>query len=191
MKKPGTLNQQERYNLSITLTSSLLQLSHTPWLQGTWNKADIIFLRAKDGCPMSGIAVDIKHPYLTREYKQTTTLVRRSSDEPNDSSKVVALGVMLLEICYGLPIEEILRPEDLGPNNRPTEISYLQAARRWLMGKEGTGEFSFAFVKAIRYCLQCFMDPCASLSNQAFSKTIEEHVLAPLEKEMNMLLFGP
>ncbi|EXJ78184.1 hypothetical protein A1O3_09345 [Capronia epimyces CBS 606.96] len=41
------LDRQEQYNLSITLTSSMLQLSHTPWLQETWSKADIIFLRAK------------------------------------------------------------------------------------------------------------------------------------------------
>ncbi|EXJ78185.1 hypothetical protein A1O3_09346 [Capronia epimyces CBS 606.96] len=98
---------------------------------------------------------------------------------------------MLLEICYLRPIEELLVPEDLGPNNQPTEISYLQAARRWLMEKKGKGEFSFAFLNAISYCLQCFMNPYASLSNQAFSKTIEERILVPLEDEMNMLLFGP
>ena len=98
---------------------------------------------------------------------------------------------MLFEICYGLPIEELLRPEDLGPNNRPSEISYLQAARRWLMGKECNGEFSFAFVKAISYCLQCFMNPSASLSDLEFSRTIEENVLVPLIEEMDMLLFGP
>ncbi|KAL9580258.1 MAG: hypothetical protein Q9203_006375 [Teloschistes exilis] len=144
-KKLGTLSPQERYNLSITLTSSMLQLSHTPWLQETWSKADIIFLKAKDGCTMSGITVDIKHPYLAREHKQTTKLVSQSSGTPNDCSKVVALGIMLLEICYGLPIEELLLPEDLGNDNRPTEILHLQAARRWLISKEGKGEFSFAF----------------------------------------------
>lgn len=190
-KKLGTLSPQEQYNLSITLTSSMLQLSHTPWLQETWSKADIIFLRAKDEYTKSRITVDIKHPYLAREYKQTTKLVSQSSGTPNDCSKVLALGVMLLEIYYGLPIEELLLPEDLGTDNRPTEISHLQAARRWLMGQEGKGEFSFAFVKAISYCFQCFMNPSASLSCHAFSKTIEEHVLAPLEEEMNMLLFGP
>ena len=97
---------------------------------------------------------------------------------------------MLLEICYGLPTENLFRPEDLGPNGEPTEISYLQAAQRCLMKKEFKKGFSFAIVDAISYCLQCFMNPSASLSNQEFSKTIEEHVLAPLENEMNMLLFG-
>ena len=139
---------------------------------------------------MPGIKVGVKHPYLTREHKQATQLVRRS-DKLNDSSKIAALGIMLLEICYGLPIEELLRPEDLGPQNEATEISYLRAVRRCLMGKESNGEFSFAFTEAISYCLQCFTNPGASLSNNEFSKTIKDHVLAPLEQEMNMLLFGP
>jgi hypothetical protein len=166
-------------------------LSHTPWLRDSWNKADIVFFRAKDGSPVSNVSVDIRHPYLTRKHQQTATLIHRSNSDPNDSSKIAALGIMLLEICYGLPIEQLVMPEDLGPNNRPTEISYLQAARRWLMGKESYGEYSFAFVKAISYCLQCFMNSSASLLDQEFSKTMEENVLAPLEEEMNMLLFGP
>ncbi|EGX52137.1 hypothetical protein AOL_s00043g527 [Orbilia oligospora ATCC 24927] len=169
----------------------MLQLSHTPWLQEGWSKADIIFLNAKGGRSMSRTKVDIQRPYLTREHKQIATLARKSSGEPNDSSKVLALGIMLLEIWYGLPIERLMEPDDLGPNNRETEITYLQAARRCVMDKAGKGDFSFAFIKAISYCLQCFMNPSASLSDLAFSKTIEEQVLAPLEAEMNMLLFGP
>ena len=190
-RRHGNLSPQEQYNLSITLTSSMLQLSHTPWLQETWSKADIIFHRAKDDRTMSGIPVDLKRPYLNREHKRTATHARPNSHEPRDSPKVVALGIMLLEICYGLPIEELLLPEDLGPDDRPTDISYILAARRWLMEKEGKGEFSFAFIKAIKYCLQCFMNPSASLSNPTFLKTIEELVLAPLEWEKNILLFGP
>ncbi|KAF3195663.1 hypothetical protein TWF225_000059 [Orbilia oligospora] len=136
-KQPGSLSLQERYNLSITLTSSMLQLSHTPWLQEGWSKADIIFLNAKGGRSMPRTKVDIQRPYLTREHKQIATLARKSSGEPNDSSKVLALGIMLLEIWYGLPIEKFMLPDDLGPNNRETEITYLQAARRCVMDKAG------------------------------------------------------
>jgi hypothetical protein len=62
---PGTLSKEEIYNLSITLTSSLLQLSHTPWLNQSWNKSDIVFLRAKDG---TSPTADVKHPYLTKTH---------------------------------------------------------------------------------------------------------------------------
>ncbi|KAK6501617.1 hypothetical protein TWF481_009452 [Arthrobotrys musiformis] len=190
-KHPRALGPQERYNLSITLTSSMLQLSNTPWLREGWSKADISFLSAKDGCSMSRPKFDIMRPYLTREHKKIATLARKNSGEPNDSSKVLALGIMLFEISYGIPIEELITPDDLGPNSQPTEISYLQVVRRYIMGKEGKGQFSFAFLNAISYCLQCFMNPGATLSDLTFFKTIEEQVLAPLEAEMDMLLFGP
>lgn len=96
MKQSGAMRPQERYNLFITLTSSLLQLSHTPWFQETWSKTDILFFRANDGYPSSGITVDVRHPYLTREYKNSTALIRQNISQPFDSIKIVALGVMLL-----------------------------------------------------------------------------------------------
>ena len=190
-KKLCTFTQKERYNLSIALTSSLLQLSHTPWLQESWNKNSIVFLRAKGSSSSSVTAVDVMHPYLTREHKEINTPVRQRSGEPNDSLKIVALGIMLLEITYGVLIEDLLRLEDLGPNHMPNEASYLQAARRWLMGKEGKGQFSFAFQEAISYCLKCFVEPGAILSDEAFAKTIEDRVWRPLEDEMDILLNGP
>ncbi|KAF2640398.1 hypothetical protein P280DRAFT_526740, partial [Massarina eburnea CBS 473.64] len=129
-------------------------------------------------------------PYLSLEHGKSSTPIRQSSNVSNDSLKVVSLGIMLLEICY-IPIEEILKPEDLGPNCQITETSYLHASRRWLMGNEEEGNFSYAFVEAISYCLQCFMNPGASLSNEAFLKTLEQKVLVPLEMEMDTLLFRP
>ncbi|KAF2809247.1 uncharacterized protein BDZ99DRAFT_534021 [Mytilinidion resinicola] len=56
----SALIPQEKYALSITLTSSLLQLSHTLWLPNSWNKTDIIFLRAKGGSAVAGTTVDVK-----------------------------------------------------------------------------------------------------------------------------------
>ena len=136
--------------------------------------------------------MDVQHPYLTREHKlNNMALVRHDAPSWNDSSKLLALGIMLLEICYGRPIEELRKPEDLGPNNQLNEVSNLQAARRWLLEREGKGEVSFAFKSAISYCLKCFVDPTASLENDDFSRTVQEQVLAPLEEEMNFLLFGP
>ncbi|KAK6331780.1 hypothetical protein TWF718_002321 [Orbilia javanica] len=190
-KHPGVFSQQERYHLSITLTLSMLQLSHTPWLQESWSKADIVFLSANNGGPMSRTKVDIKRPYLTREHKQVAPLPHKCNGKPNDRSKVLALGIMLLEIYNGHPIEGLMPQDDLESKNPQSEIAYLQTAHQWIMEKADRGEISFAFLKAISYCLQCFMNPSANLSDPVFSKTIEEQVLAPLEAEMNMLLFGP
>ena len=98
---------------------------------------------------------------------------------------------MLLEICCGQPIENLRRPEDLGPNNEPNELSNLSAARRWLLEQKSKEDISFAFYSAILHCLKYFADPTANLEDMEFSQTIEEQVLAPLEKEQNFLLWGP
>lgn len=64
-KLQGRLAIRELYALAITLTASLLQLSHTPWLQALWCKRDIAFLRANHH---SYTSVDIQHPYLIQTY---------------------------------------------------------------------------------------------------------------------------
>jgi hypothetical protein len=189
LKQPGTLSKEEIYTLAITLTSSLLQLSQTPWLSQSWNKSDIIFLRAKDGgCTFA----DVKHPYLTRTHTPDSVLqVRKNAMLGNDCSKLLALGIMLLEINHGQPIEHLRRPEDLGPNNQANELTNLQAAKRWLIDQKDKGNLSWAFFNAISHCLKCFVDPSASLQNEEFCRTIEEQVLAPLEDEKNLWLYGP
>lgn len=184
-----SLSKDEVYNLSITLAPSLLQLSHTPWLQQTWHKANIIFLRASND---SAVTVDIKHPYLAREHKSDhLQLIRHHSVSENDCSKILALGIMLLEICCGQPIENLRRPEDLCPKNEPNELSNLGTARRCLLEQKGKGNISFAFYSAISHCLKCFVDPEANLDNMEFTRNMEEQVLAPLEEEQNALLYGP
>ncbi|KAJ3540646.1 hypothetical protein NM208_g1556 [Fusarium decemcellulare] len=50
------------YCLVITLASSVLQLSETPWLYRPWDKQAVIFLRLRDHHQS---LVDIRHPYLT------------------------------------------------------------------------------------------------------------------------------
>jgi hypothetical protein len=192
MKHLGSLTLAEKYTLSITLTSSLLQLSHTPWFgEESCSKADIIFLRAKNtrSSPKQAL-VDFQHPYLTREHKpNNTVIVRRQTAPGNDSSKLLALGVILLEIWNSQPIESLRKPEDLGPDNQPNEATNLLALRRWL--NEGDrGEISMGVLSAIEYCSKCFMEPNASLQDESFAKTVQEHVLAPLVEEIE-LLFGP
>ncbi|KAI9699903.1 MAG: hypothetical protein M1820_006965 [Bogoriella megaspora] len=191
LRRQGSLSKEveEVYSLCITLSSSLLQLSQTPWLHHTWGKADIIFLRAKDASKSS---IDLKHPYLTREHaKSNTKSIRHSSAPDNDCSKLLALGVLLMEINSGKPIEHLRRAEDTSPNNERNELIDLQILRRWMLEQKNKGELTFAFYSAIAHCLKCFVDPTASLQNPEFRTTIESQILSPLEEEMAFLLFGP
>lgn len=106
----------------------------------------------------------------------------------NDSSNLLALAIMLLEINSARPIESLHCNEDLGPNSEATELSNLSAARRWLIEQTSRGNVSQAFSNAITYCLQSYMNPQASFRDQNFCRAIEEQVLVPLEEEMQCLL---
>ena len=99
---------------------------------------------------------------------------------------------MLLEINFAQPIEDLRSPgEDRGANNPPNELADLSTARLWLMEQKNAGNLSCAFSNAITYCLQCYVNPCASLLDPEFCRAVEEQVLERLEEEMQCLLFGP
>ncbi|KAK0707941.1 hypothetical protein B0H67DRAFT_588952 [Lasiosphaeris hirsuta] len=159
------------YMLAITLVSSILQLSETPWLQQLWSKQNIQFLRLRDNRDDS---VDIRHPYLIQGGPGTTPSDRR---QPVDGRNMLALAIMLLEIQSGTPIESV----------RQDQEADLTTAKRWLDMRLEAGRLSWQFAGAITSCLQCYLDPSASFSNPDFFRAVEEKVLGPLENEMQYL----
>ncbi|KAL4887786.1 hypothetical protein BDV59DRAFT_162775 [Aspergillus ambiguus] len=186
-KIQGRLSMMELYTLAITLTTSVLQLSPTPWLDSLVCKRDIAFLRAND---RSYTSVDLHHPYLIHRHSLGTSGGGDERRRANDCSNLLALAIMLLEINSARHIETLHCTEDFGPNCEVTELTDLSAARRWLGEQKNRGNVSCAFFSAIAYCLQSFVNPQALLRDQKFCKAVEEQVLAPLEEEMRFLLLG-
>ncbi|KAI9668924.1 MAG: hypothetical protein M1829_005236 [Trizodia sp. TS-e1964] len=183
-----SLSMTEIYILSITLISSLLQLSETPWLEQSWHKSDILFLRATDG---SSVKADIKHPYLAREHKpDPIQQARYNVFFGKDSSKILALGILFLEIFCGHPIEKLRQLKNVGACNEPNDLINLGVVRRWLEELYTKGDITFGFKSAILHCLQCSLDPSADLQDLEFARAIEEKVLAPLENEQSFILSG-
>lgn len=186
----SNLSFREQCSLSITLASSLLQLSHTPWLLGSWNKDDILFLRTKNDATSN--EVDVQHPYLTREHtpgaNTATSIVK---PHRNDASKLLALGVMLLEIWNKKPVEAKRKPQFFGPNNVANELTDFQTVKEWLTELDRQGYLTFGVRTAIGYCLKCFADPTASFANEAFVRSIQDEILTPLEMDMGYHTFGP
>lgn len=180
------LSREDIYSLSVTLSSSLLQLSQTPWLGQPWTKTDILFIRARS---LSGQKVDFKHPYLAKEHKTEAFIAQNGSSSQSDSSKVLGLGVLLVEIVSGQPIESLRLAEDLGSDQNPNEFTDLQVVQRWISEQEDLGNLTLAFRSAISYCLKCFVGSSLDLKDAAARVAIEENVLAPLQEEMAML-FG-
>ncbi|KAM4063740.1 hypothetical protein HRG_006855 [Hirsutella rhossiliensis] len=182
--KRADFPDRDRYTLAITLASSLLQLSETPWLEHPWSKRDILFLRIKED---SHDSPDIEHPYLTQGYESTATGARAVNNQPISRRNLLSLAILLLEIRFGIPIERRQQPEDLGPDGEANEATDLTTAGRWLRREADKGSLSTAFLQAITYCLKCYIDPSATFGNPDFSKAVEDKVLEPLDREMKYL----
>ncbi|KAH7135408.1 hypothetical protein B0J11DRAFT_575995 [Dendryphion nanum] len=168
------------YGLVITLVASIFQLSHTPWLHQTWNKKDIIFLRAYNE---STLPVDIRYPYLMRDFSSESCL---SSTTGGDCSNFLALAILLLEITSGRSIEEEREPEDLGKHGVVDEKADLRTLDRWY--RKEIYRMTAGFSKAVLTCLQQYLDPTANLENPDYCQVIKEKILQPLEDEMHHLI---
>ncbi|KAI0127544.1 hypothetical protein BJ170DRAFT_683381 [Xylariales sp. AK1849] len=175
------------YSLAITLVCSVLQLGETPWLDQPWSKQNIIFLRQRD---TSEELVDITHPYLTSEHDVSVFATKGPAQQRGlDRLNMLALAIMLLEINLGTSIESLRRTEDMGSDGNPNAGTDLSVASRCLEAQVYLGNMTSAFMNAITYCLQCYHDPTASFGNPEYLKTVEERVLQPLEREMQLLLY--
>lgn len=179
-----TLSRLERYSIAVTLASSLLQLYSSPWIEETWSKNDVYFLVAAESSPRP-ILVD--KPYITRNFtSHTPQSSMTSSNEQagrNASTKSIqALGIMLLELCFGEAIEDQpIRLKYLGPDGQPNDMTDFCTAQHWLQ-HDALGEAGPEYAEAIRRCLFCAFGPKSTdLEDDELRAAIYSEVVEPLE----------
>lgn len=156
-----TLSRLERYSIALTLASSLLQLYSSPWIGEAWSKNDIYFLIAAEGSPRP-ILVD--KPYITRKFtshppQSSTSTVSEQPGRNASTKSIQALGIMLLELCFGKAIEDQpIRSTYLGPDGQPNDMTDFCTAQHWLQ-HDALGEGGPEYAEAIRRCLFCAFGP--------------------------------
>lgn len=106
-----------------------------------------------------------------------------------DCSKLLALAIILLEINFGKPIEQLRHSENHRNNPLDEERADLQAADQWY--KAERPRLSSGFSKAILTGLQEYLNPDANLNDPEYCAVIKEKMLQPLEDEMQFVVFGP
>jgi hypothetical protein len=155
--------RRQRYTLALILASSFLQLTDTQWLPAaSWRKADIVFYSNGDtGDDVSGNtrhAIRLDRPHLSR------SIGSDPEDDDNTTSSSAAavgaiaqslnqLGIVLLELCFGKPLEEqaCRREWPAGGSEAERRGFDLLAARRWQyeVDEEAGADFS----DAVGWCL--------------------------------------
>ncbi|KAI9847543.1 MAG: hypothetical protein M1838_000842 [Thelocarpon superellum] len=179
------LTRRDRYAIAVTLAASLLQLYRTPWMDVTWSKRDIHFLRASEG---SSRPIILERPYLSRRFVSHAPPSTAAACDGHQASQecrksLRSLGIMLLELCYGVPVEShSARPRYLGPDGAPNDMTDYCTAQYWL-DQDGVSEAGPEYYEVIRRCLNCSFGPWGTnLGDGDFQSAVYSEVVEQLEK---------
>ncbi|KAK0102753.1 hypothetical protein ONS95_006351 [Cadophora gregata] len=124
------LSTQKRIKLATILASSLLQLQTTPWLTGSFENENIFFYR-------HGQEICLDHPYVRHSFTPTScpsTNTTQSETELRHATRasLVNLGILLLELCFGQPIESTAIRKKHFVNGSPHPGTDFLTARDWV-----------------------------------------------------------
>ena len=178
----GALSRIERYSIAVTLASSLLQLYSSPWIGETWSKNDIYFLKAAAG---SARPIVVDKPFITRKFTSHSlqSSVKSVSEQVgrNTSIKSIqALGIMLLELCFGEAIEDQSIRSKYLCDGQPNDMTDFCTAKYWLES-DTLGEGGPDYAEAIRRCLFCAFGPKSTdLEDDELRAAIYAEVVQPL-----------
>ncbi|RPA81029.1 hypothetical protein BJ508DRAFT_415050 [Ascobolus immersus RN42] len=105
---PYSMNCQEKSTIAYHLANAVLQFHDTPWLRPDWTTEDVEFIL--DGSP----SLNLAQPIISKDFNRCSQL--ESSKKPSQLVKnqaVFSLGLALLELYMGKPIEAMRIAEDL------------------------------------------------------------------------------
>ena len=175
------LSRNDRLRIAVTLASSVLQLDGTSWLRPQWSSKDIFFHeknnRASDP--------DYTYPYMSWKLCRTDKTVLRSFDSCFRGTYVVrsevlfALGLTLIELCFGKTLADMRVPEDGDPKEATTEMKTAHRLCKSVYSEMGT-----SYGDAVRRCLyQPFDVRDLSLDNEELQQKVFDDIVTPLNDD--------
>lgn len=173
------LNRGQRLRLAVVLASSVLQLHETPWMERAWRKDDIMFIQTADG-HLHG------QPFISRNFSADETGKIGDKSNINHTIRnpmIFYLGVLLIELCLGKPLEALKRTDERAANGSDDPLLDWVAANRLIEDTylEGGNRYG----DAVRRCIRCDFDQReASLENDEFQRAVYQGVVALLEDDL-------
>ena len=189
IRQTHVLSKRDRIYIATLLSISLLQLHSTPWLAGTWTKKNMFFTRAKD---IPSAPIDTNRLYVSPPVDLDAAKLRpnRPDNAANAIKYLFALGVMLLELCFGNALEDNpARHLYLGNDGKPNDYTDFATANHWQ--ESVLGEIGPDYAEAVRKCILCaFPHPYKDLSDDHFSEAIHAEVVVPVKATLQYMDSG-
>lgn len=146
------LTRSQRYNLSLILASTFLQLLDSPWLSVFPKRSDIIFFSStNEGAPF----FRLDQPHISHNFRPLSAQNTFPSSENMYSftDALDHLGILLLELCFGKIMEDQSYRKKLpvGANDQEKNGFDILAARDWQchVNEEAGGDYA----EAVSWCL--------------------------------------
>jgi hypothetical protein len=174
------LNRKQRFRLTTILSSSLLQFQTTPWLPDKLDKKEIYF-------EYDGETVFADQPYIYHFFpstKSSTPSLDIGTKQPTIGFaariSLTNLGILLLELCFGLAIESTTHWNNILELNggRQHKQTSFETALEWKAEVEE--EAGLDFKNAIDRCFNLDVKP--NWTDMKFTQSIYAGVVQPLEK---------
>jgi hypothetical protein len=172
------LTTEQTMELGLIIVSTFLQLSTTHWVSDTWCSEDIFFLKPRE-------YVDVDQTYVSIECISATSVdsleARAASD---DSSRLLRLGVILLEICAHRTIEDVRASiRDIANLDFSTDLGRdFTTIREYVRNQQGN--MLPCFQVAIDYCIKAYAGGALDLEDRAERQQVIEKVLRPFERNL-------
>ena len=179
----GPLSKKDCLQIAVTLASSVLQLDGTSWLEPHWSRTDIYFHeRSNQTSHLSYL-----YPYLSSKRCMTDI----NNPVPCDSSfylsfgirseVLFALGLTLIELCFGKTLADLREPEDGDPSEAASTMRMAERLGKLVYYAMGT-----SYGDAVRRCLyQPFDVRQMDFDNEELQQKVFEGIVSPLSDDLN------
>lgn len=172
----------DRLRIAFTLASSVLQLDGTSWLKSQWSSKDIFFHEKSS----QERDASYSYPYLSWKHCTTNSGIPGSFDSPFRGSYVIrsevlyALGLTLIELCFGKTLKEMHVTEDGEANEATMEMKTAHRLCNSVYSEMGT-----SYGDAVRRCLyQPFDVRDMSLDNEELLQRVYNDIVTPLSDDL-------
>ncbi len=177
----GPLSRSDRLRIAVTLASSVLQLDGTSWLKSQWSSKDIYFHEKNN----QANSPDYSYPYMSWKRCMTDDSIPISLPSLLRVSYMIrsevlfALGLTLIELCFGKTLAEMYVLEDGHLIDESTETKTAYRLCNSVYDEMGT-----SYGDAVRRCLyQPFDVRDMSLDNEELQQKVFDEIFTPLNDD--------
>lgn len=173
--------------LAIIFASTLLQLYETPWIAQPWRTDDVVFLRSSEQeqymAPYISVPISAVMDHTPAEREASASREIRAGCPNIRNEFIFALGILLIELCMGSPIEKLRKPMDLVAGETHPILADFRTATRIL--DDVYAEAGERYERAVRKCIYCDFDQRkTTLEDPGFRRAVYEGVVCLLEEDM-------